>query len=245
MRLQIGRLPFRTRHRQDHFFIHSSRRKPDLRQRPVIAVRNFYAANSRASTAASTSTSTLTSTKCANSRPFEYHHIEGVELIEAYHQPGGYRLISIGDELHGNRYRVLHKLGHGSYATLWLARDTFSRELVAVKVGRVELSPRKVEVLSALTAQKHNPTSIGLLGRAMIPLILDTFTILGSSGSHPCYITTLGTENLFSIKDNILTGMHNLDVSCALSAQLILAVAYTHSQGFVHGGKLESIRVAL
>ncbi len=240
MRLQIRRLPFGTLHRQNHIFILSRRRKPDLRQRPAIAVRNSHTTYSMAST----STSTSTSTKSANSRPFEYHHIEGVELIEAYHQPGGYRLVNIGDELHEYRYRVLHKIGHGSYATSWLARDTFSRKLVAVKVGRAESSPREVEVLSALTAQKHNPMPIELLGRAIIPLVLDSFTILGSSGSHPCYVTTLGTEDLLSITDNTRTGMHNLDVSRALAAQLVLAVAYIHSQGFVHGGKFESIRLA-
>jgi serine/threonine-protein kinase SRPK3 len=75
-----------------------------------------------------------------------------------------------------------------------------------------------------------------LLGRAMIPLVLDSFTILGSSGSHPCYVTKLGTEDLLSITDSTRTGMHNLDVSSALAAQLVLAVAYIHSQGFVHGG---------
>jgi hypothetical protein len=159
MRPQIRRLPFGTLHRQNHIFILSSRHKPDLRQRPAITVWNFHATYSMMAT----STFTSTSTKSANSRPFEYHHIAGVELIEAYHQPGGYRLINIGDELHDHRYRVLHKLGHGSYATSWLARDTFSRKMVAVKVGRAESSPREVEVLSALTAQKHIPMPIELL----------------------------------------------------------------------------------
>ena len=175
--------PFLVRRNHLFIFVLTSRHKSDLgrRHRPTTAVRNFHLTYPTTST----STATSNSGQSANARPFEYRHIEGVELIEAYHQPGGYRLINIGDHIHQHRYRVLHKLGHGSYATSWLARDTSSRKLVAVKVGRAESRPREVEVLSALAAQKHDPMPIELLGRAMIPFVLDSFTIPGSSGSHP------------------------------------------------------------
>ena len=31
---------------------------------------------------------------------------------------GGYRPIEIGDELHHGRYQIIHRLGHGGYATI-------------------------------------------------------------------------------------------------------------------------------
>jgi hypothetical protein len=44
---------------------------------------------------------------------------------ESLHQyrPGGYHPIRLGDTLKAGRYQVLHKLGWGGYATVWLAKD--------------------------------------------------------------------------------------------------------------------------
>lgn len=42
-----------------------------------------------------------------------YEPIEAVENLERY-SVGGYHLIAIGDLFH-DRYRVVHKLGHGTY----------------------------------------------------------------------------------------------------------------------------------
>ncbi|CDM37059.1 Protein kinase-like domain [Penicillium roqueforti FM164] len=48
-----------------------------------------------------------------------YEPIEGVEKLESY-RVGGYHSMTIGDHIH-NRYQVVHKLGHGTYSTIWLA----------------------------------------------------------------------------------------------------------------------------
>lgn len=61
-----------------------------------------------------------------------YVPIEDLEKLERY-RVGGYRPIVIGDQLH-DRYRVVHKLGHGSYSTIWLARDQLFDKHVAIKV---------------------------------------------------------------------------------------------------------------
>ena len=44
--------------------------------------------------------------------------------VESPHQyrPGGYHPVHLGDVYH-QRYRVIHKLGFGTYSTVWLARD--------------------------------------------------------------------------------------------------------------------------
>lgn len=46
-----------------------------------------------------------------------------VEWVEAY-RPGGYHPVHIGETFKDNRYRVLRKLGYGSFSTVWLAQDT-------------------------------------------------------------------------------------------------------------------------
>ena len=49
-----------------------------------------------------------------------YQLLERTEGVAGY-VTGGYHPIEIGDELHHGRYRIIHRLGHGGYATVWLA----------------------------------------------------------------------------------------------------------------------------
>lgn len=39
------------------------------------------------------------------------------------YKAGGYHPLHLGDHFKSNRYEVLHKLGWGGYATVWLAKD--------------------------------------------------------------------------------------------------------------------------
>ena len=54
----------------------------------------------------------------------QFEYILGVpaEEIERY-CPGGYHPVHLNDLLNDGQYEVLHKLGFGSFATVWLARD--------------------------------------------------------------------------------------------------------------------------
>ena len=71
-----------------------------------------------------------------------YHHIDDVERLDNY-RPGGYHPIRIGDNLQ-ERYRIVHKLGYGSFSTTWLARDEQLAKYVAVKVGTADSSGKKL-----------------------------------------------------------------------------------------------------
>lgn len=44
------------------------------------------------------------------------------EWVENY-KLGGYHPIHIGDYLCKDRYRIVRKLGYGSFSTVWLAKD--------------------------------------------------------------------------------------------------------------------------
>ncbi|KAL3456521.1 kinase domain-containing protein [Aspergillus heterothallicus] len=63
----------------------------------------------------------------------DYQPIEDVERLERY-RPGGYCPMLVGDILQ-NRYKVVHKLGHGTFSTVWLAHDRLQESYVAVKVS--------------------------------------------------------------------------------------------------------------
>ena len=57
---------------------------------------------------------------------------DDIEFIGNY-CVGGYHPVHIHDRLH-DRYEVIHKLGHGSYSTIWLARDHMIEQNVAIKI---------------------------------------------------------------------------------------------------------------
>lgn len=47
------------------------------------------------------------------------------EWAESY-RPGGFHPVNLGDSFKDGQYRVIRKLGYGSFSTVWLARDKLS-----------------------------------------------------------------------------------------------------------------------
>lgn len=159
---------------------------------------------------------------------FEYERIEGVEWLERY-RPDGYHPILIGDVLH-DRYRVIHKLGHGTFATIWLARDQRKSAYVAVKVGTAESQNREADNLRAIA--DSTASSAGPRGRSMIFTLHDEFEIQGPNGRHRCLVTVPARS---SVSVASFSRLFKRVTARALAAQLVLAVAYTHGRGFIHG----------
>ncbi|KAH6919188.1 kinase-like domain-containing protein [Coprinopsis sp. MPI-PUGE-AT-0042] len=116
-------------------------------------------------------------TLCPQLAPFpEYYPIDGVENIERY-APGGYHPVNLGDVLH-ERYRIVNKLGHGAYSTVWLALDTQQEQYVALKVCVANSLPNETRVLKDLSAssQVFKPKFPCLHS---FPKILDEFIVDG------------------------------------------------------------------
>ncbi|KAI3111706.1 hypothetical protein CBS147333_3999 [Penicillium roqueforti] len=162
---------------------------------------------------------------------FLYEPLEGVERLENY-RPGGYHPMKIGEHFH-SRYRVVHKLGYGSYSTTWLARDEQSNKYVAVKVFIADSNPKEVDVLCALT--RPHCSLVNNPGKAMVPSILDSFTIRGPNGNHVCYVTATARASLSGLKDGSWIRVFQPNVARSLAAQLVLVIDYVHAQGIVHG----------
>lgn len=165
---------------------------------------------------------------------FEYQFIEGVESLERYRH-GGYHPVQIGEVLR-DRCRVIHKLGHGTYSTIWLARDEKQAAYVAIKIGTGDSSPREAGILNAL----QHGLRIDKPCSTMIPRIQDQFEIHGRNGSHRCLATTPAQSSVAAANS---ARLFPIEVARALVAQLIMAVSYIHAQMVVHGG--ESTRLSL
>ena len=80
-------------------------------------------------------------------------------------------------------------------------------------------------------AQKHP-------GCNPIPRVLDEFTVHGPNGVHTCYTTEPARCNLHGVSLSRLFFFFFTEVARALVGGLTLALAYTHLQGYVHGGLL-------
>ncbi|PYH97253.1 kinase-like protein [Aspergillus ellipticus CBS 707.79] len=159
----------------------------------------------------------------------EYNWVKGVETLEKY-QHGGYHPIMIGDVLN-DRYHIVDKLGFGGYSTVWLALDANLKRYVAVKVNIADSLPRETKVLRALSSPFLS-SSLVRPGHDLVPLLLDEFKVQGPNGNHTCYTVTPAQCNLREIS---FSRLFSLRVARALSYGLTQAVAYIHSQNYVHG----------
>ncbi|KAF5550957.1 SRPK2 bound unphosphorylated [Fusarium mexicanum] len=154
-----------------------------------------------------------------------YKYIEEVEVLEDY-RFGGYHPVQINDTLHHDRYQIVHKLGHGTFSTAWLALDRYSSTYVAVKVGTADADKDEVDILSRVEMADTDET--------MIPRVLDCFIVKGPNGSHPCLVTTPARCSLIDTKDASDSGLFQLDVVRSLAVQVIKSVAHVHSRGYAH-----------
>ncbi|KAI9042043.1 kinase-like protein [Aspergillus affinis] len=164
----------------------------------------------------------------------KYIPIEDVEKLERY-RPGGYHPINIGEWLN-SRYCIVHKLGFGAYSTIWMARDQKTEKYVAIKITIADSDPANSQernILHRLNIAELKTKSHP--GSAIIPPILDDFIIPGPNGEHQCFVTPVGMMSLDEAKDASSFRLFQLPEARAFTAQLVLAVAYLHSQGIVHG----------
>ncbi|TRM59015.1 kinase-like protein [Schizophyllum amplum] len=124
-----------------------------------------------------------------NSGDFHYYSIpEGlVEEVTRY-EPGGFHPVVIGDIIEGyaGHYRIMHKLGFGTYATVWLAqRIDQSRGFVALKITTSgDQGHREADMLDAAAAAARADSE-----PSNILTSLDKFQVHGPNGTHAVLVT--------------------------------------------------------
>ncbi|KAG6175683.1 hypothetical protein E4U27_005980 [Claviceps purpurea] len=162
----------------------------------------------------------------------KYQVIEDVENLNRY-RLGGYHPIHIDDHLN-ERYRIVDKLGHGAYSTVWLAMDEQTTKYVAIKVGTSDADQVEFDILSHM-AQSPLSDNIRKTNRMLIHPVLDHFEVSGPNGTHSCLVTPPARCNLRDVKGEGCDGILQLDAARSLTAQLAIALSLIHDRGYAHG----------
>ena len=162
-----------------------------------------------------------------------YQWQEEVEDLEGYHV-GGYHPVHLQDEYSNGRYRIVHKLGFGSYSTVWLARDQRTNRYVAVKIVVAEASKTSSEshILRHLGNSLPNPG-----GRRYVSPLLDEFSIDGPNGRHLCLVSEPARCSVADSKEASINWVFSMPIARAIVAQAVLGLEDMHSSGVVHGGR--------
>ncbi|CAK7275477.1 hypothetical protein SEPCBS57363_006703, partial [Sporothrix epigloea] len=129
-----------------------------------------------------------TSTENKYFRNFRYcpTSFDEVEDVEKY-APGGYHPVDIGDVISsGEReYEVIHKLGHGGFATVWLVRSgAQSTSYHALKI----LCPDRADHTDPELAIFQHLKKVAAAGHPNVVDLHDSFKITGPNGEHRCLV---------------------------------------------------------
>ncbi|KAK2606874.1 hypothetical protein N8I77_005597 [Diaporthe amygdali] len=162
--------------------------------------------------------------------PYDYD--EGAENIEDY-KPGGLHPTHLGDLLgRDGRYRVVHKLGHGGFGTVWLCQDLEQNGWRAVKILAATHSTghcadlRICEMLSSLSPQEKDVH----ISHVVVPI--DHFWHEGPNGNHLCVVMPILGPNL---EDVARRYQHQEEPLKKICYQLVLAMKFLHDKGICHG----------
>lgn len=154
------------------------------------------------------------------------------ESIEDY-RPGGFHPTHLGDLLgREGRYRVVHKLGHGGFGTVWLCRDLEQNRWRAVKILAASHSNgnsadlRICELLENLSARDKDVR----VSHVVVPE--DHFWHEGPNGKHLCVVMPVLGPNL---EDAAEKHQYQEEPLKRICYQLVLAMKFLHEKGICHG----------
>ncbi|KAJ0158661.1 SRSF protein kinase 2 [Colletotrichum tanaceti] len=161
------------------------------------------------------------------------------EWVEDY-RPGGYHPVHLGDVLGDGQYRVIRKLGEGSYSTVWLARDLRNHRYVALKilVSKMSDSTTELRILRhiAETARSEAPQHVIQL--------LDDFQLSGPNGTHRVLVFEPMGASVNSMVEELpqfnprkwgMKVRYPPPMARSILKQSLRAPAFLHRTGISHG----------
>jgi serine/threonine-protein kinase SRPK3 len=159
-----------------------------------------------------------------------------VEDRECYCKDGFHPTL-IGDSLDDGRYCIVHKLGFGGFATVWLARDSCRNEYVAIKILAASETRKTTElsIIKYLQGIKSNHT-----GKSHIAQMLSYFELLGPNGQHLCLVFDVLGPSIGSLRGDAELENHmkiKPDVTRDIAKQCQEGLSYLHECDLICIGK--------
>ncbi|KAJ5876804.1 hypothetical protein N7455_000269 [Penicillium solitum] len=160
------------------------------------------------------------------------------EWVEDY-RPGGYRPVVLGD-VFNNQYKVIRKLGEGSYSTVWLARDQKNSGYVALKILVSEISGSTTE----LRILRHITQVAPVEGTQHITRLLNKFEHPGPNGVHKCLVfepmgpsvnTMVEELPQFKPRRQEMKVRYPLWMAKSILKQSLQGLAFLYRNGIAHG----------
>ncbi|KAI2615149.1 serine protein kinase [Hypoxylon sp. NC1633] len=160
------------------------------------------------------------------------------EWIEDY-RPGGYHPVHLGDVFKNGQYKILRKLGEGSYSTVWLARDLRNSKYVAIKilVGNSEAT-------SELQILRHIAQIAPIDGARYITQLSDHFEHCGPNGVHKCLVFEPMAASVNSMVEELpqfkprkrwMNIRYPPQMAKSILKQSLQALKFLHELGVAHG----------
>ncbi|GKZ95432.1 hypothetical protein AnigIFM59636_009438 [Aspergillus niger] len=161
------------------------------------------------------------------------------EWVEDYH-PGGYHPVILGDVFNNGQYKVIRKLGEGSYSTVWLACDLKDGGYVALKILVAQLPESTAELHILRHITETAPTEAA----RHVTRLLGEFEHHGPNGVHKCLVFEPMGPSVNSMVEELpqfkprMFGMkvrYPLWMAKSILKQSLDALAFLHRNGIAHG----------
>ncbi|KAH1432041.1 hypothetical protein KXX32_002647 [Aspergillus fumigatus] len=158
------------------------------------------------------------------------------EWVEDY-RPGGYHPVVLGDVFNDGQFKVIRKLGEGSYSTVWLARDL---KYVALKIPVSEISG----VTADLRIIRHLTEIAPAEAARHVTRLLGEFEHRGPNGLHRCLVfepmgpsvnTMVEELPQFKPRRRGMKVRYPLRMAKSILKQSLQALAFLHEHGIAHG----------
>ncbi|KAF9061732.1 kinase-like domain-containing protein [Rhodocollybia butyracea] len=165
-------------------------------------------------------------------------HFFEVENFKLY-RPGGFHPVHLGDTFHNDRYTVVHKLGYGSYSTVWLVKDSVTNRFAALKIIVSESTNIASEMAVFRHLQQSSNLDIDNGDKDYVVHLLDEFEHHGPNGMHQCIVTEALGPSVYlddaELMDHFAAGFIPTNISKRIVAQVSRGIRYLHKHRVVHG----------
>ncbi|KAL0929552.1 serine/threonine-protein kinase SRPK3 [Colletotrichum truncatum] len=158
-----------------------------------------------------------------------------LERLQGF-RPGGYFPLHLHDELHNGRYRIIHKLGHGGLATVWLCRDenADTPTYVAIKIlVASEVEHENAEIKLAAALKKKGLDKIAAGQHLCLPQ--EHFISQSPNGQHICLVFPVLGPTVHDVTELFGPGESLPRTVQEISRHVVEALGVLHENGVCHG----------